>query len=79
MNIASTVAGIPCLVHVDYCLVVKGNSRADNPDDYYGYTEVEFTVLDRRGREAPWLEKKLSDEDTHRIKNEILENRNDDY
>lgn len=28
--------------------------------DYYGYTECEYEVLDRRGRPASWLERKLT-------------------
>ncbi len=80
MNIESRVAGIPCLIQVDRCLVEKGNySRmAETPDEYYGVCEIEFTVLDRRGRPAPWLEKKLTDDDTDRIENQILEYRDDE-
>jgi hypothetical protein len=64
MNTMETkIAGIPCLIKVGYFNVVKGNSRADNPDDYYGYTDFEFTVCDRRGRPAPWLEKKMTKQD----------------
>ena len=58
---------------MDYIHVQKPNSMADNPDDFYGYSEVDFTVCDRRGRPAPWLERKMSDKDTQRIKEEILE------
>ena len=35
--------------------------RAASDVDYYGYSEIEFEVLDRRGRHAPWLERKLDD------------------
>ena len=69
----SYISGIPCWIEVDRVFVQKPNSMADNPDDYYGYSEVEFTVCDRRGRPAPWLERKLTDNDTDRIKTEILE------
>jgi hypothetical protein len=41
--------------------------------DYRGYTECEFDILDRRGRPAPWLERKASDEDRQRIEQEITE------
>ena len=47
--------------------------NADNPDDYYGYADIEFTVCDRRGRPAPWLANKLTDADVRRIESEILE------
>ena len=69
----SYISGIPCWIEVDYIHIQKPNSNADNPDDYYGYSDVEFTVCDRRGRPAPWLERKMSDNDGHRIKAEILE------
>ena len=69
----SYISGIPCKILVDTLFIQKPNLYADNPDDYYGYSDVEFTVCDRRGRPAPWLERKLTDNDTDRIKTEILE------
>lgn len=69
----SRIAGIPCQIDVLRVFVQKPNSRADNPDDFYGYTEVEFDVCDRRGRPAPWVEAKMTDEDRSRIETEILE------
>lgn len=69
----NTVAGIPCVIKVLSRVVQKPDSRADNPDDYYGYTEVEFEVCDRRGRPAPWLRRKLTPIESERIENEILE------
>ena len=36
---------ITILVRVDYYKEVKPNSNADNPDDYYGYTDVDYTVM----------------------------------
>jgi hypothetical protein len=41
--------------------------------DYYGYSESEWDVLDRRGRPAAWLERKLTDDDRQRIEQEIAE------
>lgn len=71
----SRVAGIPCLIEVTTLNVVKGSysHNAASDWDYYGYNEVEFNVLDRRGRPAPWLERKLTPADKQRIENEILE------
>lgn len=47
--------------------------------DYYGYTEMDWFVCDRRGRPAPWLERKLTDNDRQRIEDEIAEaHRHDD-
>jgi hypothetical protein len=41
--------------------------------DYYGYTESEWEVLDRKGYKAAWLERKLSSKDESRIESEIAE------
>lgn len=34
------------VVSIDYYLLVKGDSRADNPDDYYGYEECDTSIVD---------------------------------
>jgi hypothetical protein len=39
--------------------------------DYYGYRDAEWEVLDRRGRPAAWLERKLTDADCQRIELKI--------
>lgn len=57
------VAGIPCIIHVISYTSVSRNSRADNDMDYYGYTECEWELLDRKGYKAKWLEKKLTEND----------------
>ena len=73
------IAGIPCTV--DYTIRGKYKpAKIDaDPDSCYEaeYPEVEFTVCDRNGRPAPWLEAKMKDEDRQRIENEILEQRDD--
>ncbi len=72
--IESTVAGIPCQVQIDHFVSVKGDSSTWASDwDFYGYTEIEFTVCDRRGRAAPWLTNKLTADDKARIEQEIEE------
>ena len=45
---------------------------ADSDWDCYGFSEIEFTVQDRKGYPAPWLERKLTDDDTSRIEYEIM-------
>lgn len=70
----STVAGIPCRIEITYFNQVKGDPTTWSSDwDYYGYTEIEFDVLDRRGRPAPWLERKLTDAMKLAINEEIEE------
>ena len=41
--------------------------------DARGWVESEFEVLDRRGNPAPWLERKLTEQITADIENEIAE------
>jgi hypothetical protein len=75
--LSSRVAGIPCKIDiVHYCKVEpwQGSAHTCPSDwDYYGYTECDFEVCDQRGRKAPWLEKKLTKDDEHRIRCEIAE------
>ena len=56
----SKVAGIPCQIRVDEYTVVppwRGSaSTCPSSDDFY----IVYTVLDRRGREAMWLERKIT-------------------
>jgi hypothetical protein len=74
-EIETRIAGIPCIVGVTHFESVKGSYsyHADSDWDYHGYTECEFEVLDRRGRKAAWLERKLTDEITSEIESEIAE------
>lgn len=71
----SFVAGIPCKIQVlTYHKQPPwrgGIMSCPSDVDWYGYTEIEFAVLDRRGRPAPWLERKLTDEISNRIECEI--------
>ncbi len=74
MIIESTVAGIPCQIQIDRCFTQKPLGRmADSDLDCYGYMEIEFSVLDRNGRPASWLERKLTADETYRIETQILE------
>ena len=74
-EIESRVAGIPCLIGVSHFECVQGSYSYNTASDwdYYGYSESEWDVLDRRGRPAAWLERKLTDEDRQRIEQEIAE------
>lgn len=66
------IAGIPCLMRVDFVHLQAPDRRADNRWDYEGYSEIEYTVCDTRVRSAPWLERKLTEADEARIEEEIL-------
>ena len=76
----ASICGIPCLIEVDTCNVVAGsyNYNAASDVDYYGYSEVEFSVYDRKGYAAAWLEKKMTDKDRQEIETLILESREGD-
>ena len=74
-EIESMVSGIPCLIGVTEFSSVRGSYSYNAPSDmdYYGYSESEWDVLDRRGRPAAWLERKLTDNDRQRIEHEIAQ------
>jgi hypothetical protein len=78
-EIESRVAGIPCVIGVTHFESVRGSFsyHAASDWDYHGYTESEWVVCDRRGRPAPWLERKLTSKDTSRIESEIAQQLND--
>lgn len=56
------IQGIPCLLGVKSLEgqePFKGSPQLCDSDlDYYGWTEIEFDVLDRKGYKAEWLAKK---------------------
>jgi len=73
MILPTHIQGIPCRVRVTrYFHQPAIGYWADSPDDCYGYTEIEFVVLDGRGRPAPWLEKRMFSEDRCAIEQEII-------
>ena len=72
--IAARVAGIPCLIQVDHYFVQRPLGRyCDSRDDCYGYTDIDYTICDRKGRPAPWLEKKATKKDHDEIIKRIEE------
>ena len=73
MRFATKVAGIPCQCQVNYYregypAVFRefGESLPEEP------SEFNFDLLDRRGRHAPWLERKLTQADFVRLESEYL-------
>ena len=75
MQVATQIQGIPCLVEVTTFVCVKpwngSPYTCPSSDDYYGYTEIEYDVLDRKGYRANWLERKMADKDVERVKEDI--------
>lgn len=74
-EIETRVAGIPCIIGVvDYSSTAGSYSyNAASDWDYYGYSESEWEVCDRRGRPAPWLARKLTSSIEREIEQEIAE------
>jgi hypothetical protein len=76
-KIVMRIAGVPCLIGVTgylYQPPCKGHPSTCASDwDYYGYEEIEWEILDRRGKPAPWLERKLTKTDREEITRELLE------
>lgn len=60
--------GIPCRIEVTHY-------SAAERDTYWepgAPEEVEIAVLDRRGRPAPWLERKLDEDDWEHLEEEAI-------
>lgn len=74
-EIEHRVAGIPCLIGVTSFHQERGSysSRARDPDEYYGYVDADWVVLDQRGRRAEWLERKLDSKAEQEILETIIE------
>ena len=72
-EIEHRVAGIPCIIGVTYFDSVEGsyNYNADSDVDYYGYTESEWEILDRKGYRAKWLERKLDENENSEVEEAI--------
>lgn len=68
MNIAIRAHGIPALANVTY-FIPYTPSTWDEPADG---PEVEWELLDRRGRPAPWLERIVTDAERKDIEIELI-------
>lgn len=75
--IETTICGIPCFVKVETCTIVRpwrGSAyKCPSADDYYGYKEAEFSIYDRKGYLAGWLERKMDGDDIKRIEQMIFD------
>lgn len=74
-EIESRVAGIPCLIGViDWEAYVPAYTSGP-PDRCYPSEGGcgSWEVLDRRGRKAAWLERKLTSADERRIEQEVFD------
>jgi hypothetical protein len=71
MEMEYKISGIPCIIRVSHFESQKGSFSRDAASDldYYGYDDIDWEVCDRRGRPAPWLDRKVTD----RIEDEIYD------
>lgn len=71
LTFETKISGIPCQIQILSWSTGRCNrvGHIDNwlPDDP---AELEFEVLDRNGRPALWLERKMTDKDQERIETE---------
>jgi len=69
--------GIPCLALITHYHYEPPGRHAphlcNSTDDFYGFTEIEFTLLDRNGREAPWIDAKMSGTDYEYVEEQIID------
>jgi hypothetical protein len=74
MDIQVTIAGIPAVVRVIYANYTQPDPGTWASDiDFYGGWELDWEICDSRGRPAPWLERKATDDDRQRIEAELIE------
>ena len=74
------ISGIPCQVEVTRFYKYRAATIWGHPDGWAPAEpeEISFQVLDRRGRAAPWLEEKLTEDDRKRIIKELYDFWRDD-
>lgn len=66
-EIPARIAGIPCRIGVESYHCQPPDHGWASDWDCHGYTESDWRILDRRGRPADWLARKLSSKDEDRI------------
>jgi hypothetical protein len=69
-EIETEIKGIPCTaVLTNFYHQPPAQSRwlVDNPDDYYGYYDIEFVILNRHKKRSKLLEKLMDKHDIDRI------------
>jgi hypothetical protein len=71
----TTIADIPCGICIDsYTHVPPFNGpmhKCDSTEEFYGYTDISYTILNKHGREAQWLIATLTREQDLAILDEI--------
>ena len=66
-HFSTHIQGIPCGIRItSYFRQKPLGWWADSDYDAMGYTEAEYTVLNYKGYPAPWLVRKITEEDNIR-------------
>lgn len=74
IQITTRAAGIPAVARVTYAHYTRPDPMTwASPEDYYGGWTLDWEICDSRGRPAPWLERKATDDDRQRIEAELIE------
>ncbi|MBP8284819.1 MAG: hypothetical protein KAX46_13060 [Chromatiaceae bacterium] len=77
------ISGIPARIEVTSYIPWRPARLYGHPDSWApAEGEIEWEVLDRRGRPAPWLARKLSPADRRDIEKDLIAqctNREEDY
>lgn len=74
MIISARIQGIPCQARATYYCKEESPILTGPMDwaDPGSPAEIEFQVLDTRGKKAEWLERKMTDEDRRAIEEKII-------
>ena len=84
-DIETRVCGIPCIVRVTHWEPYDPGRTSGPPESCYPPEggEGEWEILDRNGKPAPWLERKMTDRDQNLVSETVfnhMENlHHDDY
>jgi hypothetical protein len=74
IKIPTRVAGIPAVARVTYASYTRPDPSTWASDwDFYGGWTLDWEVCDRRGRPAPWLARKATEQERRRIEAELIE------
>jgi hypothetical protein len=69
-----TARGIPCLANVKHYAFFRGQGiNADSDWDAYDHWELDYDIVDRKGRPAKWITDKMIDKDWEYVEEQIIE------
>ena len=73
MKFETKISGIPCVCEVHTFIPAKASHRSMAWEDCYEEDAkglFEYSILDRKGYKARWLEEKITDDDHDRLAGE---------